>query len=249
MNFQRLLDICLTNSAIFIAPDYRLLPEATATEVLADVGDFWRWLHDTLPTLTNTWNASPDLTRLACTGQSAGGYLAVQSALLFPELSQIKLVASMGGSLNTDIPHCRIPGPRVILGKRPPPPGKAENIVRTYVRNIKPQTVRTSGNVVEMWDFLTCVLQQAYLARWLGAKKNEELDVMKVLERSKTMPPSKYPLERLRRIMPMDDFRAFLKCNPTHPLFFVFQYSQNASLTSRLFYSMAYTWRARFRGK
>lgn len=193
-NRQRLLDICLTNSAIFIAPDYRLLPEATATEVLDDVEDFWHWLHDTLPTLTRTWNAFPDLTRLACTGQSAGGYLAVQSALLFPELSKIKLVASMGGSLNTDIPHCRIPGPRVILGKRPPPPGKAESIVRKYVKSIKPQTVRTSGNAVEMWDFLTCVLQQAYLARWLGAKGREELDVMKVLERAKAMPPSKYML-------------------------------------------------------
>lgn len=189
MKYQRLLDICLANSAIFIAPDYRLLPEATAAEVLDDVEDFWRWLHNTLPTLTGTWNAFPDLTRLACTGQSAGGYLAVQSALLFPELSQIKFVASMGGSLNTDIPYCRIPSPRLILGKKPPPPAKAESIIRTYLKNIKPQTVRTSGNVVEMWDFVACVLQQAYLARWLKVK--EELDVMKVLERSKAMPPSK----------------------------------------------------------
>ena len=189
---QRLLEICLTDSAIFIAPDYRLLPETTGAEVLEDVEDFWRWLHNTLPTLTTTWNAFPDLSRLACTGESAGGYLAVQSALLFPELSQIKVVASMGGSLNTDIPYWRIPGPRVILGRRPPPPGKAESIVRTYVRNIKPRTVRTSGNVVDMWDFLTCVLQQAYLARWFGAVGKEELDVMKMLERVKATPPSKH---------------------------------------------------------
>ncbi len=189
-----LLDICLTNSAIFIAPDTRLLPAATATEVLDVVEGFWHWLHDTLPTLTTSWNAFPDLTRLACTGQSAGGYLAVQSALLFPGLSQIKLVASMGGSLNTDTPYCRIPRPRVILGRRPPPPGKVGSIVRKYVRTIKPQTVRTGGNVVEMWDFLTCVLQQAYLARWFGAKRKEELDVMKVLERAKAMPRSKYML-------------------------------------------------------
>ena len=189
---QRLLEICLTDSAIFIAPDYRLLPEANGAEVLDDVEDFWRWLHGTLPTLTTTWNASPDLTRLACTGQSAGGFLAVQSALLFPELSQIKVVASMGGSLHTDIPSCRIPGPRVILGRKPPPPGKAESIVRTYLKNIKPQTVRTSGNVVDMWEFLTCVLQQAYLARWFGAIRKEELDVMKMLGRVKAMPPSKY---------------------------------------------------------
>ncbi|CAF9919935.1 MAG: hypothetical protein ALECFALPRED_001378 [Alectoria fallacina] len=178
--------------ALKTTPDYRLLPEANGAEVLDDIEDFWRWLHDTLPTLTTTWNASPDLTRLACTGQSAGGYLAVQSALLFPELSQIKVLASMGGSLHTDIPDCRIPGPRVILGRKPPPPGKAESIVRTYLRNIKPQTVRTSGNVVDMWEFLTCVLQQAYLARWFGAMGKEELDVMKMLGRANAMPPSKY---------------------------------------------------------
>ena len=175
-----------------MAPDYRLLPEATGAEVLDDVQDFWRWLHNTLPTLTTTWNAVPDLTRLACTGQSAGGYLAVQSALLFGELSQIKVVASMGGSLNTDIPSCRVPGPRLILGRRPPPPGKAEQIIRTYVRSIQPQTVRTGGNVVDMWEFLTCALQQAYLTRWFGAVGNEELDVMKILERAQAMPPSKY---------------------------------------------------------
>lgn len=188
---SRLLDICLTNSAIFIAPDYRLLPEASAIEVVEDVEDFWIWLHSTLPALTATWDAVPDLNRIACTGQSAGGYLAVQSALLFPELARIKVVASMGGSLNTDVPSCRIPGPRIILGKRPPPPGKAENIIRTYMKNIKPQTVRTSGDVLEMWDFVTCVVQQAYLARWIGRAGRDDLDIMKGLRGIKKMPPSK----------------------------------------------------------
>jgi hypothetical protein len=149
-------------------------------------------MQDELPTITATWSAFPDLARVACTGQSAGGYLAVQSALLFPELSNIKVVASMGGSLCTDIPQCRIPGPRMILGKRPPPPGKAESIIRAYIRGIKPQTVRTSGDVMEMWNFLTCVLQQAYLSRWLGIGGKKELDVMKVLGDAKAMPPSEY---------------------------------------------------------
>jgi hypothetical protein len=192
---RRLLDICLTSSAIFVAPDYRLLPEATVGEVLEDVGDFWHWVHEELPRLTEDWNAHPDLERIACTGQSAGGYLAVQSALLFPKLAKIKVVASMGGSLNTNIPQCRVPGPRIILGKRPPPPGKAESIIRAYVRAIKPQSVRTTGDVVEMWSFLTCVLQQAYLARWLTVGGNKELDVMHLLENAKSMPPSRFSSE------------------------------------------------------
>lgn len=97
----------------------------------------------------------------------------------------------MGGSLNTDIPQCRIPGPRTVLGRKPPPPHKAESIVRAYVKNIKPQTVRTSGDVMDMWEFLICVVQQAYVARWVGAKGKEELAVMQILDKVKEMPPSK----------------------------------------------------------
>ncbi|KAF2439161.1 putative polyketide synthase [Karstenula rhodostoma CBS 690.94] len=184
-----LLDICITNSAIFIAPDYRLLPEATAAEIISDVGDFWHWLQNEIPSLTRDWDAHPDLTRIACTGQSAGGYLAVQSALLFGELSKIKVVASMGGSINTNIPQCRIPGPRLILGKRPPPPGKAESIIRGYLKGIQQDAVRTDGDVIEMWNLVTCVLQQAYLARWLNPDGKDELDVMKVMDETKSMPP------------------------------------------------------------
>jgi len=185
----RLLDLCLTSPAILITPDYRLLPESNAAEILADLEDFWVWLHNTLPVLTAAWHARPDLSRLACSGTSAGGYLAVQSSLLFPELSQIKLLISIAGSLNTDIAHYRIPGPKLILGKRPPPPHKAESIIRSYVKNIKPGIVRTSGDAVEMWEFLTCVLQQAYLPRWLGMKGNDRVDVMKNLEKAESIPP------------------------------------------------------------
>lgn len=146
-------------------------------------------MHQTLPNIASSWHAKPDLSRIACAGTSAGGYIAVQSALLFPDLSKIKLLITIAGSLNTDIPHYRTPGPKVILGKRAPPPAEAERMVRTYVKAIKPNTVRTSGDPVEMWEFLTCVLQQAYLPRWIGLKKEERFDVMKVLDKVDNMPP------------------------------------------------------------
>lgn len=114
----------------------------------------------------------------------------MQSALLFPHLSQIKLLISTAGSLYTDIPYYGIPGPKLILGKRPPPPWKAEGIIRDYLKRMEAGAVRTSGDPIEMWEFLTCVLQQAYLPRWLGMKKgNERLDVMTMVERVKVMPP------------------------------------------------------------
>jgi len=115
----------------------------------------------------------------------------VQSAIRYAELSQVKVIVSMGGPINKNIPQFRVPGPRLILGKRPPPTGKAERVIRAYLKSIKPNTVRTSGDVVEMWDLLTCVLQQAYLARWLTPYGNEELDVMKAVDKAASMPPGK----------------------------------------------------------
>lgn len=57
------------------------------------------------------------------------------------------------------------------------------------MKGIKPGAVRTSGDPVEMWEFLTCVLQQAYLRRWLGMGGDERLDVMRMVERVGEMPP------------------------------------------------------------
>lgn len=127
---QRLLDLCLETPSLLIAPDYRLLPEANGADILSDLEDFWQWLHTDFLELTKDWSVLPDISRLACTGQSAGGYLAVQSALLFP----------------------------------------------------------------------TCVLQQAYLARWLGMKGAEELDIMKTLEKVEGMPPSKLRLRAIHNL-------------------------------------------------
>lgn len=181
--------MCLSVNAILISPDYRLIPESNAADIISDVEAFWLWLRNTLPLEASSWHARPDLSLVACAGTSAGGYLAVQSSLLFPHISQIKVILSIAGSLYTDIPHYRVPGPKVILGKRPPPPRKAEMIIREYTRNMKEGVIRTSGDAVEMWEFLTCVLQQAYLPRWLGLKADDKLDVMKMLEKVDSMPP------------------------------------------------------------
>ncbi|PLB45035.1 putative polyketide synthase [Aspergillus steynii IBT 23096] len=184
-----MLDLCLSNSAIIISPDYRLIPESNAADILSDVESFWLWLRNDLPSQTSSWTARPDLSRVACAGTSAGGYLAVQSSLLFPHLSPIKVLLTIAGSLYTDIPHYKVPGPKMILGKRPPPPRKAEMIIREYTRNMKEGVIRTSGDAVEMWEFLTCVLQQAYLPRWLGLKADERFEVMRMIEKVDFMPP------------------------------------------------------------
>ena len=57
------------------------------------------------------------------------------------------------------------------------------------MKGIKDGSVVTRRDPVESWEFLTCVLQQAYLPRWLGMKSEKRLDVMGNLERAEDVPP------------------------------------------------------------
>ncbi|THH06379.1 hypothetical protein EW145_g4129 [Phellinidium pouzarii] len=79
------LDIALKQDAIIAVPDYRLLPEATAEEILDDIHDFWKWLGNEFSVaVRNEYpGLQPDLDRVFLVGESAGGYLALQTALSF----------------------------------------------------------------------------------------------------------------------------------------------------------------------
>lgn len=57
------------------------------------------------------------------------------------------------------------------------------------MRGLEEGVVRTEGDPVEMWEFLTCVLQQGYLPRWLGWWRDERLDAMKMVEKVEGVPP------------------------------------------------------------
>ncbi|ESZ97901.1 hypothetical protein SBOR_1713 [Sclerotinia borealis F-4128] len=82
---QYLLTLALQNSAIIIAPNYRLLPESSAPEMISDISNFWTWLRT--PAFQNSLPSTitADLSRTLLYGDSAGGHLAVLSALTEPE--------------------------------------------------------------------------------------------------------------------------------------------------------------------
>src|SRR6187431_3372559 len=80
------------------------MPEANGSDILDDVKDLWDWVHTTLPSLVQSkWsNLIVDLDKIAAWGESAGGYLALQSALLFPG-AKIKAVISQYCCLHPDV--------------------------------------------------------------------------------------------------------------------------------------------------
>ncbi|KAI5120188.1 hypothetical protein M0805_002654 [Coniferiporia weirii] len=79
-----LLDVALKEGAIVVAPDHRLIPEATAEDVLDDIHDFWGWVgSDFGAVVQKAYGVQPNLDRVLLTGESAGGYLALQTGLSF----------------------------------------------------------------------------------------------------------------------------------------------------------------------
>lgn len=78
----RILHYAHSTPSILISPDYRLLPEARGKDILEDIRDLFVWLQSSLPRILASRNLTVDLTSVLTVGESAGGYLAVQAALL-----------------------------------------------------------------------------------------------------------------------------------------------------------------------
>ncbi|KAF4783340.1 hypothetical protein HER10_EVM0008944 [Colletotrichum scovillei] len=84
-----ILQLAKKHNAVIISPDYRLIPESTVQNALDDVHDCWAWTHQSLPRLLEVETGIRlDLGKVFTTGDSAGGYLAIQLALSYPDEMQ-----------------------------------------------------------------------------------------------------------------------------------------------------------------
>ncbi|KAL4874705.1 Alpha/Beta hydrolase protein [Aspergillus karnatakaensis] len=184
-----LLEFALEHKAMIVAPDYRLLPEATGAEIMDDMDAFWTWFLETLPGLAQSeeWKMRPDLDHVLCAGHSAGGSLALHSALERPD-AKIKAVVTLYAPLYANVPELKLSRPRPILGTMPPPPRQAEVEIRSYMQRTK-GTVRTRGDVLEMWGLVACILQQGRLPRMMLRKPDPRLDALATIESRKWCPP------------------------------------------------------------
>lgn len=75
------------NNAICVLPNYRLIPEHTGDDILDDIADFWTWFQSSLPTYleSNGPSIGLDFSRVLVSGESAGGWCALQSVLSLPD--------------------------------------------------------------------------------------------------------------------------------------------------------------------
>lgn len=176
---DRTLELAEARGAIMVSPAYRLLPESNGSEILEDVEDFWKWVQNYLPTFIaeKCPGLTVDLNRTATVGESAGGYLALQSAFLFPS-ANIKAVMASYCALYPDIDW--VPQPSS-------PPAEATAFVEAYLSQIKPGSVRVSSPFPALMDLGDALKQTGRHREFMG--DDERLTINYCLRTAEKMPP------------------------------------------------------------
>lgn len=179
-----ILQLALRHAAILVMPDYRLLPEARGTDILADVHSFTTWL-------STPGNLSahlpepitPDLTTLLVTGESAGGWLALQSARLAPD--RVAAVIAHYPMLDLRDAHYTADHEKRLFD--PPMPQLDRALLRDFVAGLRGDEVVSSAVPPARGELFASMLQQGSYGRFFG--EASELYPLDVLGRGAWVPP------------------------------------------------------------
>ncbi|KAF2090553.1 alpha/beta-hydrolase [Saccharata proteae CBS 121410] len=178
-----ILQYATRHSAIIVTPDYRLLPESKGLDILEDIQDFWRWTEHQLPRFLGSFNLEADLKHILATGDSAGGWLAAQSAFERPDL--VKATIGQYPMLDLRAPHYT-----QAYEKHPCGAPMLDNlIVDNAIRAVKPGRICTSAEPPERSDIVFSAFQHGRFGELLGQDRRlypmERLEDMKGFK----MPP------------------------------------------------------------
>ncbi|KAF2161852.1 hypothetical protein M409DRAFT_27908 [Zasmidium cellare ATCC 36951] len=194
---------------ISLAPDYRLLPSSNGLDILSDAEDFYTWLFSP-NTLTAHLPAGilPDLTSVLVTGESAGGWHALQAGLLHP--SRITAIIAHYPMIDLASPHFSQPPPpnhpKQIFS--PPQPQADPSLLITYLSTLSGQEIIPNRIPPDGDINVLIMLQQGLYPHYFGT--DPRLYPLEVLERVEGFPPmwvlhgegdSVVPVEGTRRFV------------------------------------------------
>jgi acetyl esterase/lipase len=176
------LDYVHTHGAILVAPNHRLMPEATGAAIASDVSSFWAWLFS--PTFTQYLSVihpgtEPDLTHICCTGASAGGYLAVQSAFT-PNQAGGRIRAVIGAYPMLDMSD-EVFGSEAASYHPMGLPTLPVSIVEEHLELMRPDAVVSAADPPKRHQLAVAMLQHGRWKEFFG--EGEELNPMKTMER------------------------------------------------------------------
>ncbi|KAJ5624029.1 hypothetical protein N7510_000338 [Penicillium lagena] len=145
-----LSDLAITHGAVVISPNYRLIPEASSTDIHDDMEDFWTWMHSSaLADLlaAHTTPTAVDLDRVLTFGESAGGTLSINLALSHP--SEIRACTAAYPCVDLQSPDYHTPREKPPFGHNFP-----KEIVQKVLSSTVPGTPVSSITEQERLVFL-----------------------------------------------------------------------------------------------
>ncbi|KAH7118772.1 Alpha/Beta hydrolase protein [Dendryphion nanum] len=169
-------------SSIVVLPNYRLIPEHRGKDILEDLADFWRWVDgDGLINFLKEREPGIEIERdrLCVSGDSAGGFMALQSAITLPE-GRIRAVLAQYPMTNV---LRRKPTDRYGDGPAPGP-----EIIDEHVAAIKPGSVVSSATPPARQSLSYALAAYGRWEEFFGTAKN--LLPIRALEDVKSFPPT-----------------------------------------------------------
>ncbi|KAK9313397.1 Alpha/Beta hydrolase protein [Lipomyces starkeyi] len=172
------LEYALLHSAIIVTPDYRLLPESSGADINEDVSDFWVWVRRDLPTFLSSSGSgiNVDFEKVLVVGESAGGYLALQSALSQPKISAA-IAAYPMIDLKSDFYTKAFVKP--IFGS----PMLPTSIIDEHITKCTPNQVVSSAEPPDRGELAFAIVQQGRFMEFFG-----------------NGPPALFPMEQLEHV-------------------------------------------------
>ena len=160
------------------------MPEATGTDILDDISDLWKWVHDDLQSfLSHTAEFVPqvDFAHVLVVGDSGGSWLAMQSALRQPAGS-IKAVIVLYPMLDLRDHFYNARFEKDILGT----PMLPNEIVDAHVAAMAPGAVVTSDLQPSRVELTYSMIQNGRMVEFLGESK--ELFPIEMVALAEDMP-------------------------------------------------------------
>lgn len=174
---QWALDYGTLNSAIRISANYRLMPESNGLDILSDIRDLWAWVENELPSHLKAVGSdiTPDYNHVAVYGESAGGYLAIQSGLMRPDL--IKAVIGAYPMTYLDSPwYAEASTTKSPFGA----PQMPRELIDNHISSITPGQIFTGAFPPARMDIALPTLQHGLFPQIMGT--DDSLYPAKVLE-------------------------------------------------------------------
>ena len=141
------------------------MPECSGLDVLEDISDFWKWLRKDLQQHLSKLKpgVEADLSRLLVHGESAGGYLSIQSGLSQP-VGFIKAVIATYPVIDWESKYFTEASEKIVQGA----PILPASVVENHLRSMQPGMIITSAEPPWRVDLCLSSLQQGRIGEFFG---------------------------------------------------------------------------------